>query len=281
MKGEGYSPWVASLLILPALVGLVLVFFVPLGEMFARSVADPANYVKAVTSAPNIRSFVYTLWLVAVIALLTVVVAYHWAWLMSRASGWRLGALLFLVLVPFWSNLLVRVFSWTILLRDQGPVNNFLAMVLGGLRFELMGNSLGTIIGATQICLPFAVFPIYTSMKRIDRNLLLASNSMAASGFFFFRKVYLPLTVPGVVAATVFTVVLSVGFFITPSLLGDPFQLMVSQVILVQTTEMLDYGQASAMSVLLLLVTFVFLGVAGLFFPVFRELGLEEDKRVR
>jgi putative spermidine/putrescine transport system permease protein len=171
--------------------------------------------------------------------------------------------MLAIVLLPFWTSLLVRSFAWIGLLQQGGPVQRAIS-ALGITNGSPIGTVGGVALGMTQILLPFLVLPLYAVLRTIDRELLTAAGSLGAPPRRAFVSVYLPLAVPGLIAGSVIVFVLALGFFVTPALLGSPQNSLLSQLIVTQTNTLLAFGRAGAMSVVLLVTTFVILGVAAL-----------------
>jgi putative spermidine/putrescine transport system permease protein len=182
---------------------------------------------------------------------------------MTIVPGRMAGLLLVAVLLPFWSSLLVRTFAWQVILRDTGIINS----VLTGLGvisspIPLIRTTLGVILGMSHILLPFMVLPIYAVMRRIDPEFGRAAANLGASPLRAFLRVFVPLSLPGVLAGCLLVFVLALGFYITPALLGGIRDQMISQLIVQQAQQRLDWGFASAMSVILMLITLVVLVVA-------------------
>jgi ABC-type spermidine/putrescine transport system permease subunit I len=182
---------------------------------------------------------------------------------MTAVPGRIAGLLLIAVLLPFWSSLLVRTFAWQVILRDTGILNSFL-MDLGLTRepLPLVRTTTGVIIGMSHILLPFMVLPIWAVLRRIDPEFSRAAANLGASPATAFRRVVLPLSLPGVLAGCLLVFVLALGFYITPALLGGPRDQMISQLIVEQVQRTLDWGFAAAMSVLLMAFTLAILFVA-------------------
>jgi ABC-type spermidine/putrescine transport system permease subunit I len=156
-------------------------------------------------------------------------------------------------MLPFWTSILVRTYAWMILLGRNGVLNQMLAGV--GLISEpvaLLYNVPGVLIGMVHVLLPYMVFPIYSAMLRVDRDLLLAAEGLGASSLSVFWRVFLPLTLPGVIAGTALVFILSLGFYITPALLGGGRVIMIAVLIEQQVRQFLDWGFASALSIVLL-----------------------------
>lgn len=246
----------AAWLVLPGLAAVVLLFLLPLAIMVARSLLDPSplNYLRFVETAVYPYALLYTLWMAAVVALLCLLLGYPYAYLMNHAGGGLRSLLAALVLLPFWSSLLVRTYAWTILLRDTGLINWALIHVgIVDQPVRLMGNSLGVLVGMTHVLLPFMVLPIFASMRRIDPDLATAAGGLGARPFTAFRRVFLPLSMSGVLAGSLMVFVLSVGFYVTPAILGGRSAFF-SLLIVMQVNRLLNFGFGSTLGVILLLV---------------------------
>ena len=263
LRADGWS-----LLALPAVVFLGVFFLVPLVAMSVRSVTDPpgaglANYEQFFAQAVYLRVLVNTFW-VAILATVTcLVIGYPFAYLMTIVPGRFAGLLLIAVLLPFWSSLLVRTFAWQVLLRDTGIINRFLLDL--GLISEpltLIRTTGGVIIGMSHILLPFMVLPLYAVMRRIDPEFGRAAANLGASPLTAFLRVFVPLSLPGVLAGCLLVFILALGFYITPALLGGLRDQMISQLIVQQIQQRLDWGFGTAMSVLLVGITLVILFIA-------------------
>ena len=257
-----------SLLALPAVVFLVLFFLVPLVSMSVRSVTDPAdaglsNYQKFFEQAAYVRVLTNTFWIAGLATVASLVIGYPFAYLMSIVPGRWAGLLLVAVLLPFWSSLLVRTFAWQVLLRDTGVINRFL-LDLGVISepLTLIRTTGGVIIGMSHILLPFMVLPIYAVMRRIDPEYGRAAANLGASPSAAFLRVFVPLSLPGVLAGCLLVFILALGFYITPALLGGLKDQMISQMIVQQIQQRLDWGFGTAMSVLLVAITLVILFIA-------------------
>jgi ABC-type spermidine/putrescine transport system permease subunit I len=257
-----------ALLVLPATVFLVAFFVVPLLDVSIRSVTEPpdaglSNYTRFFEQEANLRVLTNTFWIATLTTLVCLVVGFPFAYLMTAVPGRIAGLLLIAVLLPFWSSLLVRTFAWQVILRDTGLLNSFL-MDLGLTRepLPLVRTTTGVIIGMSHILLPFMVLPIWAVLRRIDPEFSRAAANLGASPATAFRRVVLPLSLPGVLAGCLLVFVLALGFYITPALLGGPRDQMISQLIVEQVQRTLDWGFAAAMGVLLMAFTLVILFVA-------------------
>jgi putative spermidine/putrescine transport system permease protein len=265
-RGPAVNRW--AILVIPAVVFLVVFFLAPLVQMSARSFTEPAgaglaNYEKFFAQGAYIRVLTNTFWVALISTITCLLIGYPYAYLMTIVPNRFAGLLLIAVLLPFWSSLLVRTFAWQVILRDTGVINSFLIDV--GLVSEplaLIRTTAGVIIGMTHILLPFMVLPIYAVMRRIDPELGRAAANLGASPRRAFVRVFVPLTMPGVLAGALLVFVLALGFYITPALLGGLGDQMISQLIVQQVQQRLDWGFASAMAVVLMVVTFAVMFVA-------------------
>jgi putative spermidine/putrescine transport system permease protein len=186
---------------------------------------------------------------------LCLLIGFPVAAVMARAGKRAASWMLMLVLVPFWTSLLVRSTAWVILLQNEGLVNKTL-MALGIISspLPLVFNRAGVIIAMVHVLLPYAILPIYSVMKGISGNHLRAAASLGASPLRVFRTVYLPLTLPGVAAGGTLVFVLSVGFYVTPALVGGPGDQMIGYFIAYFTNSAVNWGLASALGAFLLIV---------------------------
>lgn len=274
----------ALLLLLPALV-IVLVFFIyPVLALSGRSFLEPepgiGQYVDLFANQTTLLILGRTLVVALLVTAVTLVLAYPYAYLMTLTGPGTRTFLLFLVLLPFWSSLMARTFAWIVLLQPSGIVAGFLGTIgLGGVK--LLGSQLGVTIAMAQVLLPFMVLPLYNTMTGIDRRLLSAAQSMGASRWRAFRTVYLPLSMPGVAAGSVLVFILSLGFWVTPRLIGSPQQSLVGQLIETRVSKLLDFPGAGAISVVLLVITIVLLLAVGrgarVFLPGGRSNGGRND----
>jgi putative spermidine/putrescine transport system permease protein len=257
-----------SVLALPAVVFLGAFFLVPLVAMSVRSVTDPpgaglANYEQFFSQSAYIRVLLNTFWIALLATVACLVIGYPFAYLMTIVPGRLAGLLLIAVLLPFWSSLLVRTFAWQVLLRDTGIINRFLLDL--GLISEpltLIRTTGGVIAGMTHILLPFMVLPLYAVMRRIDPEYGRAAANLGATPISAFLRIFVPLSLPGVLAGCLLVFILALGFYITPALLGGLRDQMISQLIVQQIQQRLDWGFGTAMSVLLVGITLLILFVA-------------------
>ncbi len=224
-----------------------------------RVAADQAVFVDV---------FVRTLWIGFLVTLLTLILGYPVAYLLASLPPKTANLLMILVLLPFWTSLLVRTTAWVVLLQTNGPLNDvMLAIGLIDERMQIIFHRSGTLIAMTHIQLPFTILPIYSVMRGIPPGLTRAARSLGASGFTAFRRIYLPLTYPGVGAGCLLTFILSLGYYITPALVGGPSDQMVSSFVAQYMNRELNWGMASALGAVLLgltlLIYFVYARLVG------------------
>ena len=201
-----------------------------------------------------------TAWVAALVTVLCLILGYPLAWLLANAGPRTAGILMILLLLPFWTSLLVRTTAWIALLQSQGVVNDILVwfgLVDDKNRIQLVYNMTGTLVAMTQVLLPFMVLPLYSVMKTIPPVYLRAASSMGARPFTGFWRVYLPMTMPGVAAGALLVFILAVGYYITPALVGGPSGQLISNLIAYHVQQSLNWGLAAALSAVLLAAVIV------------------------
>jgi putative spermidine/putrescine transport system permease protein len=257
-----------SLLLLPNLILLIVFYGYPILEVLKQSVTDfiqPQragldNYAWFFGTPVNVRVLARTLVTAAAVTIGALVLAFPYAYYMTVVGPKTRRLLMAIVLVPFWTSIMVRNFAWIVMLQPNGPINGVLrAIGLGQL--HLLGSVAGVAIGEIQILLPFVVLPLYARLRTIDRSLLAAAGSLGAPPWQSFARIYLPLSLPGVLAGGLLTFVLSLGFYITPALLGSSRQQLLSPLIVTQVSQSLALGRGGAMATVLLVATFVLVGL--------------------
>lgn len=258
-------------LAVPALLLLIAVMGYPLLIIVLRSFQDPQwglqNYIWFFSTPVNLTVLQRTFSISAWVTVVCIICAYPYAYTMT-AVGPRLRLILILcVLVPFWVSGVVRTLAWVILLQDSGIINTTLK-ALGFSSIKLIRTQTGVVIGMAQVLMPFMILPLYSVMKGIDLRLLQAARSLGARPFKAFLDVYLPLSLPGVYAGGIIVFILSLGFYITPALLGGPRSTMLSTLVQNQVLSLLNWGRGGAMGVVLLVATFILLALAA---PLMRQ----------
>ncbi|WP_061945522.1 ABC transporter permease [Collimonas pratensis] len=208
------------------------------------------------------KIFGRTFWMGLVATLACLVLGYPLAYWLSTMSERRANLFMILVLIPFWTSILVRVAAWIVLLQSEGLVNK--ALMATGLTqapLELLFNRIGVYIAMTHILLPFMILPLYSVMKAIPPTYMRAAVSLGSHPFAAFWRVYVPQTYPGIGAGALLVFILSVGYYITPALLGGPNEQMVSYYIAYFTNVTINWGMACALGALLFAATLVLYGV--------------------
>lgn len=253
------------LLLAPALALLLIVFLYPLGSSAVRSVSEPDwtvnHYAALFTDGVTMTVIGRTAMTAAIVTLCALVLGYPFAYLMTRVSGRTRAVLIVIVLVPFWTSVMARNFAWIVILQRGGPLDGFLSS-LGLPDVVLYGTVWGVVVAMTQVLLPFMVLPLYASLSGIDRRLLKAAESLGSSPLRAFWRIFWPLSRGGVVSGAILVFTLSLGFYVTPALLGSPQQSLIAQLLAQRTTQLLDFAGASALGVLVLIVTLVLVGWA-------------------
>lgn len=250
----------ALLLLAPAAVLALAVVVYPVLEILLRGFSQPEwglQNVRTVFFGPGYLAVVWnTLVISFTVTVISLLLAYPFAYSIAVASPAVRRMLLFFVLVPFWTSALVRTFAWMVLLQKTGLINGWM-MQLGIISepLSLIYNRTGVLIGMTHVLLPFMVMPIFAVMSRIDANLTRAASSLGATPARNFVRVYLPLSMPGVLGGCALVFTMSLGFFVTPSLLGGPRDTMIALVIQRQIGDFGQWGVAGIMSLILILVT--------------------------
>ena len=258
----GRMSW--ELLTIPALGFMLVVFLYPLVSLLSASIFNPdptvENYVHLFQDDTYTRVILTTVRIAAITTLVSVLLGYPLAYVLSRAKGLFAAFLLASVILPLWTSDLIRSYAWTVILGMKGPVNGAL-VALGILErpVKLLYSEFGALVGSVHIVLPFMVLPMLTSMKGIDWRLIQAAASLGANPARTFREIYLPLSMPGVIAGVVLTFILTAGFYITPAMLGNPSDVMIATLIENQARRALNWGLAAAMAVVLMSLTAVLL----------------------
>jgi putative spermidine/putrescine transport system permease protein len=252
------SPDTGWLLLLPALALLTGVLFVPLFASFWRSMSDPtwttANYTTLFTDGVTMKILGRTAVSAAIVTAVAFALGYPYAYLMTRVGPVARSVLMTIVLIPFWTSALARNFGWLVLIYKGGPVEQLLSLIGLG-HVVLYGTLAGVTLAMSQVMLPFMVLPLYSALGGIDRRLLLAARGLGSPPIVAFWKIYWPLSRAGAVSGMILVFTLSLGFYVTPALLGSPQQSLIAQLLGTRTTELLDFAGAGALGTLVLVVT--------------------------
>lgn len=247
----------------PLVLLLVVLLIYPVGQLLLLSVFGEqgfslAQYQKLFASSVYVNVLLITLKISLWTTFFSVVAGYPVAYLISSLSARRKTSLLFWVLLSFWTSFLVRTFAWVVLLGRNGVVNQLLqALGILDAPANLLYNFGSVLVGMVHALMPLAVLTMLSVMENIDRNLPRAASTLGARPGTAFWKIYFPLSMPGVAAAAIMVFVTAIGFFITPALLGGRKETMITQIIIDQVQQTLNWEFAGAVSVLLLVVVLV------------------------
>ena len=198
-----------------------------------------------------------TLWMSALITVLTILLGFPVSYLLANLPMRTSNLLMILVLLPFWTSLLVRTSSWIVILQSEGVLNDllvFFGMFSQDNRPQMIYNKTGTIVGMTHILLPFMILPLYSVMKGIPPSYLRAARSLGANPVVAFVRVYVPQTIPGIGAGSILVFILSIGYYITPALIGGSKGQLISNFIAYHMQQSLNWHLAAALGSILLFV---------------------------
>jgi ABC-type spermidine/putrescine transport system permease subunit I len=252
------------LLMLPALAMLIFMFVVPLVLFFVRTFTEfdgtTADFIDQardlLLSQAYLTALGTTNWISAIVTATVLLIGYPIAYYLTTATGIGVSIVVLSIVLPYFTSIIVRTFSWMVLLGEHGLVNNVLmATGLVHSPLPLMYNRLGVLIGMSYVLLPYMVLTLYAAMRAIDPSLLRASAGLGASGFYTFWRVYFPLSLHGVLSGALIVYILSIGFFITPALMGGQHDIMIAMLIDRALEVAIDWPSAALMSLTLLVVT--------------------------
>jgi len=262
----------AGLLVSPALLWLLLFFLIPLGIMLVYSFCQRSRYggvvwdftidnylkvSKPIYLKPVLRSF----WVATVNTVICLLIGYPAAYYISSRPTVKVkNILLLLVILPLWTNFVVRTYAWMVILREGGVINTILMKLnLIEKPLELLFTKKAVIIGLVYGYLPFMIWPLYVSIEKVDRSFLEAANDLGANRFQTFFRVMLPLTLPGIVAGSILVFIPTLGAFVTPDLLGGAKDMMIGNLIQNQYVKMRNWPFGSALSFILLIIVLALL----------------------
>ncbi len=265
---NNYSLLQSLLLAAPLLILLSVFYLYPLMALFPESLTADGQL-----SLEHYRHFfreplygfilVRTIRIAAYVTVICFLMGYPVAYFLASLKSRKVSNLLMIcVLLPFFTSILVRSYAWIVIFQTKGLINSFL-LSLGLIErpLSILYTETAVIIGMVHIMLPFMIMPVYSVLKNLDRNLLRAARNLGASAVKAFVRVTFPLSLPGVGAGVMFTFILSLGFFITPALLGGPKTLMISTLIEQQINRLMNWEFAGAISVILLITTVIVVAV--------------------
>ena len=249
-------------LLLTISVTFLLVFMIlPILDMFTKSVVDDNGFTwsyfkEFFSKSLYAKILLNTIRLSLIIGLVTIVLGYPVAYLMNRVGPVLRCIIMGCVQIPFWTSLLVRTYSWIAILQNQGVVNVILQK-LGIIKqpIQLLYNDAGVIIVMTYIMLPYMIFSISSVMGQIDKNVIIASRSLGAGKTMTFFRIFLPLSLPGIMSGFFIVFLNTMRYYIVPALVGGQKSQMFSQTIQNELSGVLNWNFASAISIILVMVT--------------------------
>ncbi|MBE1295636.1 MAG: ABC transporter permease subunit, partial [Rhodobacteraceae bacterium] len=207
-----------------------------------------------------ITLFQRTMFMSLVITASCIVLAYPIAWILANLPARSANLLMILVLLPFWTSLLVRTSAWKVMLQQQGVINDvlvWLGLVADDARLVMINNQFGTIVAMTHILLPFMILPMYSVMQTINPSYLRAAKSLGATNWTAFWRVYFPQSVPGIGAGSILVFILAIGYYITPEIVGGTKGVFISNRIAYHISSSLNWGLAAALGAILLVVVLI------------------------
>lgn len=251
---RGFAP------VAPALALVLLVFVLPVLALLLRSVLEPQpglqNYAAFFASTTYLKVLGNTFLVAGTVTVATVLLGFPVAWFLAIAPSFWSRLLFAIVILSMWTNLLARTYAWMVLLQRTGIINRTLIDL--GLISEplpLINNLAGVTIGMTYIMLPFMILPLHATIRSIDPSVFQAAALCGASRWQAFTRVMLPLTASGIAAGALMVFVMSLGYFITPALLGGTSNMMLAELIAQLVQSLLDWGLAGAAALILLTIT--------------------------
>jgi putative spermidine/putrescine transport system permease protein len=253
-----FRPYLRPMILLvPLLMFLGLAYVLPFAGVVGWSVTLPQpgvqNYSAALSDPLILSVFWRTLRICAMVTVISVVMGYMLALLWVRGSPLVRTLTELCILIPFWISVLTRAFGWLALLSSRGLLNGWLeGLGIIDDPLHLVRNEFGVIVGMVHFMIPFAVFPIASAMRSVDERVLMAARGMGASRTRIFARVFVPMTVAGIMGAGLLVFVFAIGFFITPAILGGGRSVMVAELIYLRIFQSPDWGLAAAVSVILM-----------------------------
>ncbi|WP_291055701.1 ABC transporter permease [Herbiconiux sp.] len=278
------TPRPGWLLLVPALALLAGILLVPLFQSLLRSIGTPEftldHYASLFTDGVTLTVLGRTAMTAVIVTIVTFLLGYPYAYLMTRVGPRLRGVLLVIVLIPFWTSVMARNYAWIVLLQRGGPVQSvFEFFGAGDIVFQ--GSVVGVTIAMSQVMLPFMVLPLFSTLGGIDRKLLLAARGLGSSPLVAFWKIYWPLSRGGVVSGLILVFTLSLGFYVTPALLGSPQQSLIAQLLAQRTTQLLDFAGAGALGILVLVITLLLVAWANRFGGTISAIGVASTSRTK
>ncbi len=247
-------------LAMPAILLLLAFFVIPVAMLLLRSVTEPQpglqNYAALIGSPTYIKVFLNTFLVAGIVALITVLIAFPVAWALAiMPRGW--AAVIFsIIILSMWTNLLARTYAWMVLLQQTGLINRILIGIgIIDQPLQLTNNLIGVTIGMVYIMLPFMILPLLGVIRKIDPAILQAAALCGATRWQALTRVLVPLATPGIASGGLMVFVMSLGYFVTPSLLGGTANMMLAELIAQQVQSLVNWGMGGAAAFILLVIT--------------------------
>ncbi len=257
--------------LLPALVLILLFFVIPVLMLLLRSVLEPEpglqNYQALLGSTTYLKIFTNTFLVAGVVTVISVVIGYPVAWLLAIMPERWSRLVLAIIILSMWTNLLARTYAWMVLLQRTGVINKALkAIGLIDQPLAMVNNLVGVTIGMTYIMLPFVILPLIGVIRAIDPAILRAAALCGATRSQCFFRVLLPLSLPGIASGALMVFVMSLGYFVTPALLGGTANMMLAELVAQFVQSLVNWGMGGAAALVLLVVTLALYAVQLRFF---------------
>jgi ABC-type spermidine/putrescine transport system permease subunit I len=254
---------IPMLLAAPLILFMLAFYALPVVAMLMRSVSDPvwsvANFAALPEDTVFLKTFANTFYTSLIVTVVSLLLGYPVALALVRAPRWA-PLILVLILLPFWTSVLVRSYAWMVLLGRHGILNE--ALFAAGMidrPLRILNTPLATQIAMSHILLPYMILPIANALRQIDPSLLRAASGLGSPPWRTFLQVTLPLSMPGVAAGVLLVFVLALGFYITPAMVGGPREITISMLI-AQRVDQLDWGYAATLSAVLLATALAIIG---------------------
>lgn len=263
MKFDGLRWPKGIVFILPLVILTVIFFDIPIFLMLGTSFSNPLptmqHYTYLFNNAAYLQIVMNTFRIALIVTIISAILGYPLAFWMTRLSRRGQMITVTIVVMSFLVSILVRAYAWIVILGNNGIVNHLLLKLkIISHPIQIIYNEFGVTIGTLNVLLPFMILPMYAAMLKFDTRLLKAASSLGARPFTVFYRVYFPLTLPPLASSAILIFIMTLGFFITPAILGGGNVAMVANVLDMLINQLSEWEVASALSVLLLLVTLLF-----------------------
>lgn len=245
---------------MPAILLLLAFFVIPVAALLMRSLTEPEpglqNYAALLGSTTYARIFFNTFFVAGVVTLVTTLIAFPVAWALAIMPSRWATVIFAIILLSMWTNLLARTYAWMVLLQQTGLINRMLiGLGIVDQPLQLTNNLVGVTIGMVYIMLPFMILPLLGVIKKIDPAILQAAALCGATKWQALTRILLPLAAPGIASGGLMVFVMSLGYFVTPALLGGTANMMLAEMIAQQVQSLVNWGMGGAAAFILLVVT--------------------------